>query len=199
MSDQEPSTRQLPLDGEPLTEAAVRILSIPSAAEKASLTHETARKWRDQNLHCRIEGPSTHAAPDRPARDDAVSRSSLTVLLLQRISMIEPATKPATMLCCMLALECHGAQVLSVAVARIRVLGTEKGVLHTMSSTWSTRTRSQALVSQRWRTGATVLCWHAHCNVWHAGEIGGAPQDEEPRQGEHAPKQATAGPQPRSH
>lgn len=118
MSDQEPSTRQLPLDGEPLTEAAVRILSIPSAAEKASLTHETARKWRDQNLHCRIQGPSTHAAPDRPARDDAVSRSSLTVLLLQRISMIEPATKPATMLCCMLA-ECHGGLVRSVAVARV--------------------------------------------------------------------------------
>ena len=91
MSDQEPSSRQLPLDGEPLAEAAVRILSIPSAAEKASLTHETARMWRDQKLHCRVEGPSTHAAPDRPARDNAVSKSNLTVLLPQKMSILEPA------------------------------------------------------------------------------------------------------------
>jgi hypothetical protein len=82
ISGQEPPVRQLPLDGEPLTDAAVRILSTPSAAEKASLTHETAGMWRERKLHSRIEWPSTLAAPDRPARDNAVSRSSLAALFL---------------------------------------------------------------------------------------------------------------------
>ena len=62
-----------PVDGEQLTQAALRVLTTPNAAEKASLTHQTARLWRDSRLQCSVAADNRPAAPARPARDDAVS------------------------------------------------------------------------------------------------------------------------------
>ena len=62
-----------PVDGEQLTQSAVRVLTTPNAADKASLTHQTARLWRDSRLQCSVAADTGPAAPARPARDDAVS------------------------------------------------------------------------------------------------------------------------------
>ncbi len=62
-----------PVDGEQLTQVAVRVLTTPNAADKASLTHQTAHLWRDNRLQCSVATDNRPAAPARPARDDAVS------------------------------------------------------------------------------------------------------------------------------
>lgn len=65
-----------PVEGEPLIVAALRILDTASAAEKASLTHETARMWRDKRLQWTMDVddmPAMPAVPARPARDKSVS------------------------------------------------------------------------------------------------------------------------------
>ncbi|CAL5219313.1 g1122 [Coccomyxa viridis] len=61
-----------PVDGEQLTQVAVRVLTTPNAADKASLTHQTAHLWRDNRLQCSVATDNRPAAPARPARDDAV-------------------------------------------------------------------------------------------------------------------------------
>ncbi len=62
-----------PVDNEQLAQAAVRVLTTPNAADKASLTHQTASMWRESRLHCRMNTESMPLAPARPARDATVS------------------------------------------------------------------------------------------------------------------------------
>ena len=82
-----PSTQQpclgilpaLPVEGEQLTHAALRVLTTPNATDKASLTHQTASMWRDSRFQCSVRTHNTPAVPARPARDDAVSLISTLV------------------------------------------------------------------------------------------------------------------------
>lgn len=69
-----------PVGGEQLTQAAVRVLTTPNAADKASLTHQTARMWRDGRLQCNMTTDNTPAVPARPARDDSVSVTAIPSL-----------------------------------------------------------------------------------------------------------------------
>ena len=77
----------LPVPGEPLCRAALRVLNAPTADMKARLGAEAARMWREGQL----ELPSAEnaaldpPAPERPARDD----DSVTIVPPQKVKRLK--------------------------------------------------------------------------------------------------------------
>lgn len=76
-----------PKEGESLVYAALRVLYEPDAARKGLLTHRTADLWRAGKLSLHADhGLDMPPVPERPARDDTVSKQSTHQSVLLTIS-----------------------------------------------------------------------------------------------------------------